>query len=619
MGRGYRGKMLWVDLSRRTIDEENLDDGIFRSFVGGYGLGAHLLFHRQKAGIDPLSGEAALGFVTGPLTGTPALGGSRYTVVGKSPLTGGWGDANSGGDFGPYLKFAGYDAVFFTGISPEPVYLVIDEGKAEIRDARHLWGRDCYETEDLLMSELGKGVRVACIGPAGEKVSRIAAIMNDHGRAAGRSGLGAVMGSKRLKAVAVRGKTSLPLFDEAEATAMRKKYWRRLTGTVDWMKEHGTSFVAASSAHNGDAPVKNWGGIGFHDFPDIDGFEVSRITARRVKRYGCYRCPIGCGAHMKAGTGEYAYREGSHRPEYETLAMFGCNCLNSNVESILKLNDLCNCYGVDTISAGAALAFAIECFESGLITAGETDGIEMRWGNHRSMVAMMEKIAQRDGFGEVLADGVKIAAERIGRGSEEFAIHVGGQELGAHDPKHDYHWGIGYLIDPTPGRHTQNAEVFRPLTQLIKQDRATGIDVGEEYRAATMLYHSVNCSGLCAFVYSNFPKPDIFAEFMTAVTGWDCDLDELTVTGERILSIRQAFGAREGYNQALCEVPGRVVGRPPFERGPHAGVSINERVWFEQCFRTTGWDPATGKPGREKLVELGMTDVAEELWRPQKT
>ena len=614
MALGYVGKMLWVDLSRRGLKEEDLDEETLRSFIGGYGLGAHLLFHRQKAGVDPLSEEAILGFITGPLTGTPALGGSRYTVVGKSPLTGGWGDANSGGDFGPYLKFAGYDAVFFTGISNEPVYLLIDEGKAEIRDGGHLWGKDCYRTEDILKADFGKDVRVACIGPTGEKVSRIAAIMNDRGRAAGRSGLGAVMGSKRLKAIAVRGKGPIPVFDETRVRELRKTHLGQLAGTVSWMKEHGTAFVAASSAHNGDAPVKNWGGIGHFDFPDIEEFDAERITGRRIKRYGCFRCPIGCGAHMRAGTGDYVYEEGCHRPEYETLTMFGSNCLNSNVESIIKLNDLCNRYGIDTISAGAALAFAIECFENGLVGSRDTDGIEMTWGNHRSMVAMMEKLAIREGFGQVLADGVRVAAERIGKGSDRFAIHVQGQELGGHDPKHDYHWGVGYVIDPTPGRHTQNAEVFRPMTQLIKQDRMSDTDVGKEYKAATMLYHAVNCSGLCAFVYSNFPRAEIFAEFMNAVTGWDCGITDLTLTGERILNMRQAFGSREGLNQARWNVPDRVLGHPPFEKGPHAGVSIDRDVWINSCFAEAGWDKETGRPTRVKLEDLGLRDVAEELW-----
>jgi aldehyde:ferredoxin oxidoreductase len=295
--------------------------------------------------------------------------------------------------------------------------------------------------------------------------------------------------------------------------------------------------------------------------------------------------------------------------------MFGSNCLNSNVESIVKVNDLCNQYGIDTISAGAAMAFTIECFEKGIIGTSDTEGIEMTWGNHAALVAMTEKLAKREGFGDILADGVKIAAERIGRGSVEFAMHIGGQELGGHDPKHDYHWGVGYLIDPTPARHTQNAEVFRPMTALIKQDRMSDVDVGQEYKSASMLYHTVNCSGICAFVYSNFPRADVFREFMVAVTGWGDNLEDLAMTGERILNIRQAFNTREGLNQARFKVPGRMLGNPPFEKGPHAGITIDKDTWIKGCFAAANWDLETGRPTREKLVQLGLNDVAEELWK----
>lgn len=609
------GKMLWVDLSRWEIREEILSEDFLQAFIGGYGLGARLLFSTQKAGIDALSADAALGFLAGPLTGTATIGGSRYIVVGKSPLTGGWGDANSGGDFGPYLKFAGYDAVFFVGISDKPVYLSISEGKSELRDAEQLWGKDCYETEDILHSLWGKDARIACIGPSGEKVCLIAAIMNDRGRAAGRSGLGAVMGSKKLKAILVNGKARVPVADAKAVVDLRKKYLPQLGGTIDWLSKHGTAFVAQGSAHSGDSPVKNWGGIGVVDFPDAASFSATDITARRVKKYGCYRCPVACGAHMMAGSGEYVYEAGCHRPEYETLALFGSNCLNNNIESIIKANDMCNRYGIDTISAGAVIAFVMECYEKGLITTGDTDGIEMTWGNHRSMIAMLEKLANREGFGDLIADGVKKGAERIGRGVDEFAMHIHGQELPGHDPKLDYHWGLSYLLDPTPARHTQNAEVFQPLTKVIKEDRQIDPKVEAAFMAGSMFHHVVNSSGMCAFVYSCFPRADILAEFLRAVTGWDRDISDLTTTGERILNMRQAFSAREGLNQALFKAPGRLLGRPPFAAGPHANITIDEQSWFRDYFTAAGWDPRTGKPKREKLIELGLVDVADELWR----
>jgi aldehyde:ferredoxin oxidoreductase len=512
------------------------------------------------------------------------------------------------------LKFAGYDAVFFTGRSENPVYLFIDNGKPELRDAAHLWGKDCYETEDTLKSELGKNVKVACIGPSGERLVLIASVMNDRGRAAGRSGLGAVMGSKRLKAIAVKGHMKVPVAHEKRADDLRKKYVPELGGTIDWLGNHGTAFVTAGSAHSGDSPVKNWGGVGYFDLPDIDSFAAENITSRRMKKYACYRCPIGCGSHMKAGTGEYEYREGSHRPEYETLAMFGSNCLNNHIESIMKLNDMCNRYGIDTISAGSVIAFTIECYEKRLITRADTGGIEMTWGNHRSIVEMTEKLAKREGFGDIIADGVKKAAERIGQGASKYAMHIQGQELPAHDPKHDYHWGVPYLLDPTPARHTQNAEVFRPLGQVVQLDRKAYANEGMEYRTNSALHHIVNCSGMCAFVYSCFPSTGVLVEFMNAVTGWDLTPEELIKTGERILNMRQSFNIREGLNLTEFEIPDRLLGKPPFKKGPLEGVTLNKDVWFKEYLAAIGWSPETAKPNKKKLLELGLEDLAQEFW-----
>ena len=395
MAGGYMGKMLWVDLSQGKLQEEEIDEKLCRKFLGGYGLGARILFSRMKMGANPLGPDNILGIITGPLTGTPAIGGSRYTVVGKSPLTGGWGDANSGGFFGPKLKFAGYDAVFFIGISPKPVYLVIDNGKAHLKDADHLWGKDTYETEDLLKDELGKDVEALCIGPSGEKVSLIASVMNNKGRAAARSGLGAVMGSKKLKALAVKGNMKVPLADEQKIKELRKKHLGELSGHVTMLKQYGTPAIMVRLAKAGDSPIKNWAGVTAVDFPNVEAIGGDEVIKRQEKRYACYRCPIGCGGHMQEGTGEYKYEAGAHKPEYETLAMFGSNCLNDNLESIIKVNDICNRYGLDTISAGASIAMAIECYENGIITKEDTEGLELTWGNHRAIVEMTEKLARR--------------------------------------------------------------------------------------------------------------------------------------------------------------------------------------------------------------------------------
>ncbi|MBA7465986.1 putative oxidoreductase YdhV [subsurface metagenome] len=617
MARGYMGKILMVDLSRNELKDEVLDEKLGRQFIGGYGIGARIIFSRQKAGVDPLGPDNTFGILTGPFTGTPALSGTRYTVVGKSPLTGGWGDANSGGYFGAHLKFAGYDAVFFTGISEKPVYLFINNGKAELRDAAHIWGKDTRQTEDVLKSELGKSVEVACIGQSGENLSLISAVLN-RGRTAARSGLGAVLGSKRLKAVAVKGNMKVPLADETRANELRRKYLGELGGHVGWLKEFGTPFLTIPGVQSGDSPVKNWGGVGVIDFPNPEPIGAKSVIERRSKRFACYLCPIACGGYMKEGTGEYKYEAGSRRPEYETIAMFGTNCLNSNIESIIKANDICDRYGLDTISAGATIAFAIECFENGLITKADTDGIEMTWGNHKAIIAMTEKLARREGFGAVLADGVKVAAEKIGKGADKYAMHIQGQELPAHDPKHAFHYATSYRLDPTPGRHFVGSELSEapahPSGLLPRFDHRSFAGRGEARKIGSNFHHALVCSGMCLFVYWAFPSVDPIAEFMSAVTGWDVTNDELLKTGERISNIRQAFNVREGLNPLQFKVPDRVLGRPPQTEGPLAGVTIDEDTLDKEYLTAMDWDLKTAKPSKKKLQELGLEDVAQELW-----
>ena len=613
MARGYMGKILFVDLSKNKLRDEALDEKLCRQFIGGYGIGARILFSRQKAGVDPLGPDNTLGILTGPFTGTPALAGTKHTIVGKSPLTGGWGDANSGGYFGAFLKFAGYDAVFFTGMSAKPVYLFINNGRAELRDAAHLWGKDTRQTEEILKSELGKDVEVACIGPSGENLSLISAVLN-RSRTAARSGLGAVMGSKKLKAVAVKGKMKVPLADEQRTKELRKKYTAELGGHIAWLKPFGTPFLVDIGVLSGDSPVKNWAGVGVIDFPDFQPIAKEAVTERTMKKFACYMCPIGCGGVMKAGTGEYKYAAGTRRPEYETTAMFGTNCLNNNLESIIKAADICDRYGLDTISAGAAIALAIECYEKGLITKKDTDGIEMTWGNHKAIVAMTEKLAKREGFGAVLADGVKVAAEKIGKGSDQYAIHIGGQELPAHDPKHAFYFATSYRLDPTPGRHFVGSELSdapsHPSGLLPKFDHKSFSGRGEARRIGSSFHHVVVCTGTCLFVYWAFPNTDPIADFMRAVTGWEITDDELLKTGERIANIRQAFNIREGLNPLKFKVPDRVLGIPPLKDGPVAGVTIDEETLDREYLTAMDWDTKTAKPSKKKLQELGLEAVS---------
>jgi aldehyde:ferredoxin oxidoreductase len=613
MARGYMGKMLFVDLSKNELRDEVLDEEFCRQFIGGYGIGARIIFSRQKAGVDPLGPDNILGILSGPFLGTPALSGTRFTVVGKSPLTGSWGDANSGGYFGAYIKFAGYDAVFFTGISEKPVYLFINNGKAELKDATHLWRKDTYQTEDILKSELGKDVEVACIGPSGENLSIISAVMS-RSRTAARSGLGAVMGSKKLKAVAVKGNMQVPLADEEGTKELRSKYLGQLGGHIVWLKPIGTPFLTLPGIQDGDSPAKNWGGVGVVDFPNAELIGGDAFVERRAKKYSCYMCPIGCGGYMKAGTGEYKYEAGSRRPEYETIAMFGTNCLNNNIESIIKANDICDRYGLDTISAGATVAFAIECFENGLITKKDTDGIEMTWGNHKAIVAMTEKLAKREGFGAVLANGVKVAAEKIGKGADKYAMHIQGEEVPAHDPKCGFHLATTYRLDPTPARHFQGSEEFHPAGLIPVFDRGSFASRGEAHKKGSNFKHAVICAGMCLFVYMALPNVEPIAEFMRAITGWDITNDELLKTGERIANLRQAFNVREGLNPLQFKVPDRIIGKPPQKEGPLAGITVDEDTLDKEYLAAMDWDLKTAKPSKKKLLELNLEDVAKELW-----
>jgi len=590
---GYMGKVLFVNLSKGKIKTESLEEKMCRDFIGGYGLGARILYSRQQAKVKALAGENILGFLTGPLTGTPAPTGARYVVVAKSPLTGTWGDANSGGEFGPYLKFAGCDAVFFTSISEKPIYLLIDNGKAELKDAAHLWGKDTYETEDILEDEYGAESRVSCIGPSGEKLSLISCIINRRGCAAGRSGLGAVMGSKKLKAVVARGNQPVAVADKQAVDSLREKYMAKLGPIRGTLHKYGTASHAAISAQNGDSPVKNWGGIGVVDFPDVSGLEPEAVVANLDKHIGCWHCPIACEAYLKEGTSEYRYAAGSRRPEYETLASFGAMCLNNNTESIAKANDICNRYGIDTISAGCTIAFAIECYENGLITKKDTGGIELAWGNHRAIVDMTENMARREGFGNVLADGVKLAAERIGRGADKYAVHIGGQELGMHDPKlmppmvGDVESASArYQMAATPGRHTQG---FGP---------------------SSFMAHALSSAGLCYFGGMWGQLKD----FLNAVTGFDYSRDELSKAGDRIATLRHAFNLREGINPLQWTVHPRIIGQPPQESGPLAGVTADLTGQIDDNLAALDWDRATTVPSQKKLKYLSLDDVAGDLW-----
>jgi aldehyde:ferredoxin oxidoreductase len=616
---GYMDRILFVDLSHGTTKEEHLDEELCRQFLGGYALGARLIWDWQRPGVHPLSPENILGFITGPLTGTPAFIGSRYMVVGKSPLTETWGDANSGGSFGPHMRFAGYDAVFFEGKSERPVYLLLRQGEAELRDAQELWGLDTAETEDFLKAELEAEAEVACIGPAGEKMALISCIVNNKGRVAGRSGLGAVMGSKKLKAIAVVGDMEVPLADKRRVAELRKHYLAKLTGPlVEYYRNYGTCGGLAGASFSGDAPVKNWKGAGPVDFPGAEAISDDNVIKYQEQRYACWRCPLGCGGHVKVDS-ESRTIEG-HKPEYETLSSFGTMTLVDDVEAIIQANNLCNRYGLDSISAGATIAFAMECYEEGLLSPEDTDGLDLQWGNAPAMLALTEKLATREGLGDLLADGVQKAAGRIRGRAEDFAIHIKGQELPMHDPRYLPTIAISYWLDATPGRHTQGghwayelpSETRERLGIPRSEDRYSYTGKAEIYKKVTDIIHVVNAAGLCQFGYEVLDVQHV-PDFLSAVTGWDLSLEECLIIGERIGNLRHLFNLREGFNPLNFHLPGRAIGKPPLKAGNVAGVEIDVQTLVSEYLAARNWDPITSTPRQEKLIELGLVELYKSL------
>jgi len=664
MGNGYTGKILNVDLSSGQIEEEQIPDATYERFLAGAGLGAKILFDRIPKGADPMGPDNVLGFVSGLLTGTGALFTGRWMVVGKSPLTGGYGEANCGGSFSPAIKRCGYDGIFVKGTSEGPVYLFVARGKAELKDASHVWGKDATEAERLLQEENGgKRVRVATIGQAGENRCLISGVCHDRGRLAARSGLGAVMGAKRLKAVVLLGDEKIPVADPDRIRALNETFmeWLReggglekrfTAGLFSWfgkflrvapigiaqtgglakivLKKYGTMGGTVFSAESGDSPVKNWKGSGHHDFP-IDThsgkLDPDEILGHQYRKYNCYSCPLGCGGLLKVTTGRYPLEE-THKPEYETCCSFGALILNNDLDALLMINEMLNRAGMDTISAGGTVAFAMECYENGILSREDLGGIDLKWGNAEGVIALLEKMIQREGIGDVLADGVKKAAERIGKGSEKYAVHAGGQELPMHDPRFDPGLSVAYELEPTPGRHTnvayQWSELFALHRVFPELPKAPAFYLAkhkynpegkQRIQAAGSKYSQMgNGLGVCLFgTYMSTELP--LYDYANAATGWTLTPREYLRIGERIQNVRQAFNAREGLEPVKdFRMHHRAAGEPPIAYGPLKGVTLpRDRLNRDFC-REMGWDEKTGVPTRERLESLGLEEVLQALY-----
>ena len=642
------GKILWVDLTAGTCTPEAVPDWVYERFLSGLGLAAYYLYQRIPPKADPLGPHNVLAFASGLLNCTSSLMTGRWIVAAKSPLTGTWGDSNCGGDLAPAIKQCGYDAIFFSGVSPKPVYLSVKDGVAELVEAADLWGLNTRETETRLVQLGGKTCAVACIGPAGEKLSLMAGIVNDQGRLAARSGLGAVMGSKRLKAVVLSGRNRTTPKNPPEMKRLSKNFsrwvgwqpaflngrmfqwlmtfmnWLPLQMRFDGMlykiilRKWGTTGMNQSSIEIGDAPVKNWGGSSVDFKPAVSkAIDPDRIQAYQYGRYACYTCPLGCGGRC---TVKDKIKE-MHKPEYETVISWTALLMNRDLESVFVINELLNQAGMDTISAGATAAFAIECYENGLLTKADTQGLELTWGNTQAIVKLAELMITRQGIGDLLADGTKKAAERIGQDALRFAMQAGGQELSMHDGRADPGFILHAVVEPTPGRHTLGAYMYYDMFQLwtrVKSLPKAGprfYPKGQKYlanhekavwaAACSQFSQVMNGAGMCMFGgFIGVNRIPIF-EWLNAATGWDKSPEEYMRIGWNIQTLRQAFNAREGIPLRHAINP-RAVGQPPQTEGANRGRSLPLDELVPAYWTEMGWDPQTGAPSVADLQALGV-------------
>ncbi len=602
-------RVLYLDLSTGEEVVEEYSSEFTRKYVGGYGLAAKLLWDKQKPNVDALGPDNMLGMFCGTCSGSKALVASRYSVVAKSPLTGGWGDSSSGGYFGPAIRANGFDGLFFKGVSDKPVYVLVDAGKVEIKDASDLWGKDTYETEDALKAVHGDKSQVSCIGQSSEKGSLISGISTDKGRFAARSGLGAVMGAKKLKAVVlVNGSYEVPVAHPEKLMEVRKF---NMPKDPDFTR-YGTAKEPEGYTESGEAPAKNWGASGPSVFKTAEKITGEEIIKYQKKKYTCAQCPIVCGGLMEVEDGPFATDGVTHKPQYETLGALGIMCLIDDPAAMIKFNEVCNRTGLDTISAGGAVAFAIECMENGIITKEDVD-LDLTWGNGEAAIELSRMIGDREGFGDVLADGVKIAAEKIGKGSEKYAIHIGGQEVAMHDPKNTNGLTLTYLLDPTPGRHSAGGELLTPPDfEVGSVDKGVYAGRAENHQKLVNIYNVSNAYGNCMLAYFFVKSAQSFHQFIAATTGWDFDLDEAMDAGERIQLFRHAFSLREGINplEWKKDLSPRIFGQEPLTEGPNKGITIDIDLMLNEYLEFADWDKTTTIPSKRKFESMGMEEVA---------
>ena len=584
MNNGCNGRILRVNLSRNEIQVEEPQEDFYRTYFGGWGFVAYYLLKEVPPGTDPLSPENKLIFALGPLTGVRIAGNARNAVGAKSPLTGLFGESDVGGWWNAELKHAGYDAIIVEGKAQNPVYLGIQDGEVEIRDATHLWGKPTAESQTAIRQELGdRHIRTAQIGRAGENRVRYACIINDLRHTAGRGGIGAVMGSKNLKAIVCRGHNPPRIADRQAVGELRRWFsenYKELSGTLP---QYGMGFNLKGSSDGGGLPTHNFRDGVFEGAEKISAETVMETIG--VRMGGCYACPVKCKKVVQAQE-PYKVHQIYGGPEYETLGSLGSCCGIDDAVAISKGHELCNAYGIDTISAGVSIAFAMECYEKGLLTREDTDGLDLHFGNAQAMVTLLEWIAHRRGFGDFVAEGCKRMSEKIGNGSEAFAVHTKGQEVPMHDPRaRGAELGMSYVISPTGADH-----VHTNVWSIFK-----------------------NCATMC--VVPGYNKEQM-RDLVNGVTGWDLTVDDLEKVGERAMAMARVFNAPEGVTAEDDQTAPRFL--TGFSFGPREGQHIDPdelKKAKQEYYGKMGWDPLLAVPTRAKLNELGIGWVADTLDR----
>ena len=637
MSYGYTGKILHVNLTTSEITVEEPEEQFYRTYMGGSAMGMHYVLKETPVGVEPLSPENVLALCTGVVTGTPISGQSRLTSVAKSPLTGCIGDAQGGGYFPAEMKFSGFDAVIIKGKSPKPVYLWMHHGEAELRDAGHLWGLTTGDAEDKLKEELeDKRIEVLQIGPAGENLVRFAALISMSNRANGRTGMGAVMGSKNLKAVVVRGKQKPTIADPERFKELQKLGKTNLEPTgMDSFGKYGTPEVTSPQNKSGGLPTYNFNSGTFDKHEEINGITLynehlrghERDEQNRFGRDTCFSCSIKCKRVSQIDEGPYKTEAKYGGPEYETLATFGSYCGISNMDAIIHANALCNMYGMDTISCGATISWAMECWAEGKLTSEDTGGIELKYGSAEAMVKMTEMIAKREGFGKILAEGSQKASEIIGRGTEDYLITSKGQEAPAHMPQVKRSLSVIYAANPFGADHesSEHDPAYKAYPERMEQIGLTNpqekLALNEEMmRFAMVTQHlssAVDSLSVCAFIFGasfQLYDADKLVEVVNAVTGWDTDMTEILAVGERRLNMLRAFNSREGIGRESDTLPKKMFKRP-LEGGRSDGYSLDEKEWeaaLEDYYRLCDWDVETGHPSLQKMESLGLGWIVAE-------